>query len=129
MSSIFQSVRPNYPGKSVFDLSHKVLTTCDMCELIPVLRKPVIPGDFWECGARIEIRMQPLVSPCMHDIDATIDYFFVPHRILDDDFEDFYTGGEAGDDAYSMPTWSPSSTAVGSLWDYMGLPIGVTPRS
>ena len=42
-------------------------------------------------------------------------------------WEEYITGGENGADAQSVPEWIPTSTALGSLWDYFGFPTGVTP--
>ena len=73
------------------------------------------------------IRFQPLVSPMMHEVNCYVHYFFVPYRLLDDNWEDFITGGVDGDDVTALARWEPVSTAVGSLWDYFGFPTGVTP--
>ena len=56
-------------------------------------------------------------------------YFFVPYRLLWSDWEKFITGGEDGTFTATLPRWTPTSNAVGSLWDYMGMPTGVTPSN
>ena len=54
----------------------------------------------------------------------------MPTRHLWDKWEDFITGGPDGqfdEAANPPPRWNPSSTDVGSLWDYFGFPTGVVP--
>jgi len=52
--------------------------------------------------------------------------FYVPTRIVWDDFEKFITGGPDGDDASVHPYITfASGVAVGSLGDYFGIPPGV----
>ena len=34
--------------------------------------------------------------------------------------------GTDGNFTATLPRWTPTSNAVGSLWDYMGMPVGVT---
>lgn len=126
-NSIFHGVRAYRPGRSVFDLSYSKLTTCDMGQLIPVMADEAYPGDIFEISAEMVLRMMPLVSPVMHPIFATIHYFFVPNRIVFDDWEKFITGGIDGDDETVLPRWEPTDTTVGSLWDYFGFPPGIDP--
>ena len=54
-------------------------------------------------------------------------YYFVPYRLLWDDWEDFITGGVDGQDASVVPRWTPTNTALNSLWDYFGFPVGISP--
>lgn len=123
----FQEVRSLYPGRSVFDLSYEKKFTCDMGQLIPIQCDEVVPGDVLSIGNQMVVRFQPLVAPIMHEINAFCHYFFVPYRILWEEWEDFITGGVDGDDASVLPTWNPTNTAIGSLWDYLGFPTGIVP--
>ena len=56
-----------------------------------------------------------------------VHYFFVPYRILWDDWEDFISGGVDGQFADPIPEWEPTLTTEGSLWDFFGFPVGVDP--
>ena len=129
-NSVFQRVAGLHPGMSVFDLSYTKLFTCDMGKLIPVMCDEVVPGDIFKIGNQSVIRMQPLVAPVLHEINAYVHYFFVPYRLLWDGWETFITGGADGADASTLPLWSPSvAPDVGSLWDYFGFPVGVVPTA
>lgn len=124
---VFQSVGGAYPGRSAFNLSYEKKFTCDMGQLIPVMCDEVVPGDVMSIGNEIVIRMQPLVAPVLHEINCFVHSFFVPYRILWDEWEDFITGGPDGDSAAVLPLWTPTNNAKGSLWDFLGLPIAVDP--
>lgn len=125
MLNPFQNVQANRPGKSAFNLTHTWVTSCDMGEIIPICLMDVIPSDFFQIGANLVIRFQPLIAPILHEINATVHYFFVPYRILWDDWVDFITGGEDGADASTLPTWNVTSNSERSLWDHLGFPIGI----
>lgn len=127
MSNIYQNTKNNRPGRSVFNLSYDKKFDGDMGYLYPVMCDEVIPGDVMRVGNQTVIRFQPLVAPIMHEINVYTHYFFVPYRLLDDDWEEFISGGVQGDSTATVPRWNPSTTAKGTLWDYLGLPVGVTP--
>jgi len=127
MSNTFQNVRSLRPGRSVFNLSYEKKLTCDLGELIPTMCDEVVPGDKFIIGNEVVVRFQPLVAPVLHEINCFIHYFFVPYRLLWEDWEDFISGGVDGEDASTLPYWDPTDTASGSLWDYMGMPVGVDP--
>ena len=130
----FNSVQLRRPSRSSFNLSYEKKFTCDMGQLIPVLCDEMVPGDSFTIGNECVIRFQPLVAPTLHEINQFVHYFFVPYRLLDENWEDFITGGpdgksDEGDDAIVLPRWLPdvADTAVGSLWDFLGFPVGVVP--
>lgn len=127
MSNIYNNVRSNRPGRSVFNLSYDKKFDGDMGYLYPVLCDEVVPGDVVKVGNQTVIRFQPLVAPIMHEINVYTHYFFVPYRLLDDDWEEFISGGVQGDSAAVLPRWSPTKNGKGTLWDYLGFPVGVKP--
>ena len=123
----FSNVGALVPERSAFDLSYSKTFTCDMGELIPVMCDEVVPGDVFKIGCESVIRFQPLVAPVLHEINQYVHYFFVPYRILWSDWENFITGGVTGNLTPSLPRWTPINNAVGSLWDYLGFPTGISP--
>ena len=124
-------VRKMSPGYTKFDLSHAHKLSGDMGFLIPICLMPCMPGDRVKIGAEAVLRFMPMVAPVLHEIWATIDYYFVPYRIIDDTFVDFITGGEDGLDTTSPPRWNPTTPGTtnkeGTLWDYLGFPTNVVP--
>ena len=123
----FSNVGALVPERSAFDLSYSKTFTCDMGELIPVMCDEVVPGDVFKIGCESVIRFQPLVAPVLHEINQYVHYFFVPYRILWSDWENFITGGVTGNLTPALPRWTPTNNAVGSLWDYLGFPTGISP--
>jgi len=114
--------------RSKFNLSYTKLYSCDMGEMIPFGLTEVLPGDTIQQATSALIRCSPLLAPVMHPVRVNIHHWFVPHRLIWEDWEDFITGGPDGMDASVFPTIAmPASTgaAVGSLADYLGVPTGV----
>lgn len=130
-NKIFQNIAPNFPGKSKFDLSYAKLFTCDMGQLIPIMHDEVVPGDVVKISNEAVVRMQPLVAPILHEVNIYTHYFFVPYRLLWDEWEEFITGGEDGQNASTLPRYSiPGSDPEPNpleddLWCYFGFPEGV----
>ena len=108
--------------RSKFNLSHYKLFTGDMGLLYPITWYEALPGDTIQHRTQMLIRLSPLLAPIMHPVRVRVNSFFVPYRLIWDDFEDFITGGPTGDDATVAPTISSASIAEGSLQDYMGVP-------
>nr|QJB19329.1 MAG: major capsid protein [Microvirus sp.] len=125
--NVFSQVGGLHPRRSVFDLSYEKKLTCDMAQLIPVMCDEVVPGDIFKIGNQAVVRFQPLVAPILHEINMYVHYFFVPYRILWDDWEDFISGGVDGQFADPIPEWQPTIITEGSLWDFFGFPVGVDP--
>jgi len=114
--------------RSKFNLSYTKLLTCDMGELVPIGLTEVLPGDTVQQATSALIRCAPLLAPIMHPVRIAIHHWFVPHRLVWEDFQDFITGGPDGLDASVFPTITiggGSGAAVGSLADYLGVPTGV----
>lgn len=75
----------------------------DMGTLTPILVLDTIPGDKFRISTSQLLRFAPLVTPMMHQVSIYTHFFFVPNRILWDNWEDFITGGEDGDDTSVFP--------------------------
>ena len=117
--------------RNKFSLSHYKLLSCDMGELVPIGLTEVLPGDTIQQATSTLVRVSPLLAPVMHPVHIRIHHWFVPHRLVWEDWEDFITGGPDGMDASAFPTIittysaGPPATGtgvVGGLADYMGVP-------
>lgn len=121
--------------RSKHSLSHYHLTTLNQGALVPVSMFEVLPGDTVQMSTSALVRASPLVAPVMHPVHARIHHWFVPYRILWDDFESFITGGPDGDDASAPPVKNPGGAngygdvAVGDLANYLGIPPGTYANS
>lgn len=127
---LFDTIQLNRPRTNAFDLSHERKMTMNMGDLVPCLVQEVIPGDKFRVSQEHLIRMHPMLAPLMHRVDVYTHYFFVPNRIIWNEFEDFITGGEDGRKKPVFPTISRSNgntdafdtMARGQLADYLGFP-------
>lgn len=127
MKNLFNSIKLNKPKSNSFDLSHDVKMSCQMANLNPILTLECVPGDRFNLSCESLIRFAPLVAPVMHRMDVTMHYFFVPNRILWDNWEKFITDANSGIVApYGSYTNGfntiPSFADLTKLMDYMGVP-------
>lgn len=123
--------------RSKHNLSNYKILSCDAGYAVPVGLTEVLPGDIIQHKIRGVVRSAPLIAPVMHQNDVRFHCFFVPNRIVWDDFEDFITGGQDGENASVPPTIEMTFTAgtpdtgnnqVGFLPDFLGVPPEVNGR-
>lgn len=113
--------------RSKHALSNTHLTSLDMGELVPINLLETLPGDSVQMSSAALIRLAPMLSPPMHPVSVRIHHWFVPFRLLWDQWEDFITGGPDGLDASAFPTVAAQNVTAGSLSNYLGLPIANIP--
>lgn len=107
-------------------LSNYKLFTLDMGELVPCGLMEVLPGDSVQQATSALIRCSPLLAPVMHPVSVRIHHWFVPHRLVWDEWEDFITAGPMGTSLPAFPTIQlPNPTTIGALSDYLGIPHGL----
>lgn len=131
-SNLFTQVPVKPPKRSLFDLSHEVKMSGKFGYLYPVLCVDTLPGDSFRDTMNCMLRFAPMAAPVMHRFDVSTHFFFVPYRIIWDNWQDFITGGSEGTEAPLIPFFTPAGIAtelgdaktmqIGSLWDYLGLP-------
>ena len=96
--------------RNKFSLSHTKLLSCEMGQLIPITWFEVLPGDTLQQATTCLVRCAPLLAPVMHPVEVRIHHFYVPTRIIWDDFEDF-TAGVGEGDQFRSHTLPPLSCA------------------
>lgn len=128
----FSEVKLTKPKRSQFDLSHDKRLSCQSGQLVPVLMQECVPSDTFRGSTEILLRLAPLLAPIYDRIKLYVHYFFVPNRLLWDEWETFITGGrDPGVDPVTAPI--PPRLDIGlnfgttdgvntTLADYMGLP-------
>lgn len=107
------------------NLSNYKLLSCNQGQLVPIGLTEVLPGDTIQHATSLLLRTQPLVTPVMHPVHVRVHHWFVPHRLVWNDWENFITGGPDGNNSSTFPTITINNAAVGSLADYLGIPPGV----
>lgn len=101
-------------------LSHYRLMSGHMGYLLPCGVVEVLPGDTFDHSSSVLLRVSPLAAPVMHPVSVRVHHFFVPNRILWDDWEDFITGK---DPAAVPPTITVAADPTTQpLLDYLGIP-------
>lgn len=115
--------------RSKFSLSNYKMLSANQGLIFPINCVEVLPGDTIQQKSSAMIRVAPLATPVMHPVHARIHHFFVPNRIIWDDWEDFITGGKYGSTPPVHPTikltTGTAGAGIGGLIDYLGIrPMG-----
>jgi len=121
--NLFNSIKLQRPKKNVFDLTHDVKLSADMGNLTPILALECVPGDKFELGCESIVRFAPMIAPVMHRMDVSMHYFFVPNRIVWQNWEKFITDASS---ELVMPyfeyNYGDYTAAQKKFGDYMGIP-------
>lgn len=119
---------PRFP-RARFNLSHSVTTSMDVGTLYPIDWQEVLPGDVFKCRAFDVSRVtSSFLKPVMDNLYLDVYHFFVPHRLVYDDFEKVFGNPNPSayaDNALEEIPMGYGSVNPGSVGDYLGLPIGV----
>lgn len=128
----FRTVPTIRKNRSRFDLSFGNKTTMNVGTLYPIYVQEVYPGDTFKVKPTFVCRStSPFVKPVMDNLFIDQYFFFVPHRIVDKDFETVI-GAVASPSEWtarterSVPCLRMGTKGVtpGGVADYLGLPIG-----
>lgn len=116
--------------RSTFNRSHGLKTTFDAGYLVPILVDEVLPGDTFSVNAMGFGRLATPIYPIMDNLYVETFFFFVPNRLIWDNWERFNGAQDNPTDStsYLVPQitlGSGVSIADSTLFDYMGLPINV----
>lgn len=133
MRSVMKHNFSNIPSaniqRSVFDRSHGYKTTLDSGFLIPFYIDEALPGDTFHCKASIFMRMATPIVPIMDNLRVDTFYFFVPNRLLWDNWQKFcgeqVNPGDSTDYLIPQIEAPTGGWTVGTLSDYFGLPTGI----
>lgn len=135
-SRIFDRVPIDLPNRSGFDMSHQNLFTATCGTLIPCLVKEVLPNETISLGSQFQVQLPPMVTDFYGKVDAVMEAFFVPNRLLWGGWEHFIThptknpqypvGTPVALQPSSVPRVNlaeadPLDLNAGSLADYLGL--------
>lgn len=114
-------------GRSKFNRSHVLKTTFDEGKLIPIFVDEVLPGDSFKLKVTTFTRMATPIFPVMDNLYLETFFFFVPCRLIWDNFQKFMGEQENPGDStdFLIPTYQANNitaVSVGTLGDYFGLP-------
>lgn len=116
--------------RSQFKIETSYKTTFDAGFLIPFYVDEILPGDTFNLKATLFARLATPIVPVMDNLHLETFFFFVPNRLVWDNWKKFM--GEQvnpGDSiSFVVPQIGPGGTgsvggySIGTVFDYMGLP-------
>lgn len=112
--------------RSKFSMEKTLKTTFDSGYLVPIMCEEVLPGDTFNVNVTMFGRLATPLFPVMDNLHLDSFFFFVPNRLVWNNWVKFMGEQENPSDSisYTIPQQvSPTGGyAVGSLQDYLGLP-------
>jgi len=127
MSHNFSEVPRAEIPRSSFDRSHGYKTTFDAGDLVPIFCDEALPGDTFNLRMNGFARLATPLHPFMDNVYLNTFFFAVPIRLLWDNWHKFNGAQDSPGDStdYTIPQMDsdPTGYAVGSLYDYLGLPV------
>lgn len=123
---LFNKVPVSKIKKNKFNLSFLNNLSCDFGQLIPILTQEVLPGDDFRISAETFVRLAPMVAPAYTSIDCYIHYFFVPNRIVFEDWQEFIAEDMEGNIVHPYIPLSQlpyNDYKAGTLFDYLGVNV------
>lgn len=115
--------------RSSFNRSHGYKTTFDSGYLVPFYVDEVLPGDTFNLKCTLFARLATPIVPFMDNMFMETFFFFVPNRLLWDNWQKFNGEQEKPGDStdFLIPTIKNTGAfTVGSIADYFGIPTGVS---
>ena len=115
--------------RSVFDRSHGLLTTIDAGYLYPIYVDQVYPSDTFQLEAHGFGRLATPITPFMDNLYINTFFFFVPYRLVWNNWQRFMGERDPNPDSsidYLVPQIQNHTVASGDLFDYLGVPVGVS---
>lgn len=118
-------------ARSKFDRSYAVKDTFNFDEIVPIMVDEIIPGDTVNLNVKSFARLATQVVPAMDNMYIDYFFFFVPSRLVWNNWEKFNGAQDNPDDStdYLIPNIELDSggdgAPVGSIYDKMGIPTDV----
>lgn len=131
MQHSFADVNVPNLNRSTFKRDYNYKTTFNAGDLVPFYVDEVLPGDTFNVSAELFARLSTPVVPVMDDVFVETFFFYVPSRLVWDNFVKMMGERKNPGDSidYVVPQLEPDSSVqsfmVGSLGDYFGLPIKI----
>lgn len=117
--------RPEVPRSSL-RIEHAYKTTFDAGFLVPIYCEEVLPGDSVSCRMTAFARLATPIFPVMDNLYLDSFFFFVPNRIVWNNWVKFMGEQDNPADSISFVVPTVSSPVGGypinSIFDYFGLP-------
>jgi hypothetical protein len=128
MSHEFSRVPNAEIQRSTFNRVHGLKTTFNSGDLVPIYVDEVLPGDTFQMNATGFGRLSTPLYPIMDNMYVETFFFYVPNRIIWDNWEKFNGAQDDPGDStdFLVPQITGATVAENSLFDYMGLPTQIS---
>lgn len=126
--SIFSKISLRRPKRTMHNLSYSLSGSIGFGDLVPIMCEKVVPGDKFIHGHEFFMRFSPFVAQVFQSFSVNVEYFFVPSRLLWNNFERFLV--EDDPTLFPHPHFPSSELYDGetvmenTIIEYLGLPAG-----
>lgn len=133
-NSIFNTIPLLRPKRNTFNLSFENKLSTDLFRLTPIFCKEALPDDVFKIRPEIFCRVSPMISPIFHRLNIRTYYFFVPTRIIWEDFEKWINPKTGTTDIVPPKLTVENLSASGAIYgnfapktlaDYLGVNFGL----
>ena len=114
--------------RSTFDRSHGYKTTFNEGYLVPFFVDEVLPGDTFNLNTTLFSRLSTPVVPFMDNLFLETFFFYVPDRLVWDNFQKMMGEQENPGDStdYLIPQITVTNAENQSIFDYFGIPTRIS---
>ena len=125
---LFSQIPTASVPRSAFDRSHGYKTTFNSGFLVPFYVDEVLPGDTFNLSVDLFARLATPIVPFMDNLHLDTFFFFVPNRLVWDNWQKFMGEQENPGDSidFLVPEVEGTNVQNQTLWDYFGLPTNVS---
>lgn len=106
--------------RSTYLLQQNRKQTFNGSVLVPIYCEEMVPGDHFRGSTTLFARLATPIVPVLDNAEIETFFFFVPNRLVWENWEDFIAGGN-----FTVPTieaYEAPHNEPGSLYDHFGLP-------
>lgn len=116
-------------SRNAFVRNHSWKGTCNVGLLYPIFFDEALPGDTKQLNSTIFGRLNPTVTPALDNIFCDVHYFFVPNRLVWDNWQKFMGERKNPGDSidYLVPTINSGESGFsrGGLIDCFSVPPAI----
>ena len=87
-------------------MSHETANMGRLGTMVPIMAQEVAPGDTWSGKSGVLIRLSPLKRALLNTLYVDLFTFYVPHRLTQDNWEEFIAAGPSDNPTFQVPNRS-----------------------
>lgn len=129
MRNQFSTVPTVSVSRSIFRRDHGHKTTFNAGLLVPIFCEEILPGDSMKVNASLLARLATPIYPVMDNVYLDTFFFFVPNRLVWDNWEKFNGAqdnpGDSIDFLVPQVTCPSGGYTALSIYDYLAIPVGI----